>query len=146
LRNTKREPSSNTRRVNNLSPFSSHLSAVERTEWVNSSLNARMVMAEKIITGSVGNWDASKRGPRNKLTLSALTLVIIFQLAPCLSGVWAGPPFVTDDPETVEYRHWEFYFAAEYSNDKDGFSGTAPHLEINYGVWPNVQLHLKFEA
>jgi hypothetical protein len=99
-------------------------------------------MAEKKFAGSAGNWGATKRGPRNRFTLAALTLAIILQLAPCLSGVWAGPPFVTDDPETVEYRHWEFYLATEYSNDRDGFSGTAPQLEVNYGVWPNVQLHL----
>ncbi len=55
---------------------------------------------------------------------------------------WAGPPFITDDPETVEYRHWEFYVASTYAKEKDGQSGTAPHFEINYGVWPNVQLHM----
>ncbi len=61
-----------------------------------------------------------------------------------LRNAWAGPPFVTDDPEPVEYRHWEVYVASEYAKHKDGFSGTAPHFEVNYGVWPNVQLHLIF--
>jgi len=56
--------------------------------------------------------------------------------------VYCGPPFRTDDPETVEYRNWEFYVASQYANDKDGISGTAPHIELNYGVAPNVQLHL----
>jgi hypothetical protein len=56
--------------------------------------------------------------------------------------LFAGPPFRTDDPETVQYRHWEFYVATQYANDKEGVSGTAPHLEVNYGVAPNVQLHL----
>ncbi len=27
------------------------------------------------------------------------------------SRVSAGPPFLTDDPEPVEYKHWEFYIA-----------------------------------
>ncbi len=58
----------------------------------------------------------------------------------------AGPPFRTDDPEPVEYRNGEFYVAAEYANDRDGVSGTAPHLELNYGVVPNVQLHLLVPA
>jgi hypothetical protein len=26
---------------------------------------------------------------------------------------WAGPPYVTDDPEPVEYRHWEVYLASQ---------------------------------
>jgi len=42
----------------------------------------------------------------------------------------------------VEYRHWEIYLASEHTKDKEGFSGTAPHFEINYGVWPNMQLHM----
>jgi hypothetical protein len=54
----------------------------------------------------------------------------------------AGPPYNTDDPEPVEYRHWELYLASQNSHDRDGWTGTAPHVEVNYGVVPNVQLHL----
>jgi hypothetical protein len=31
--------------------------------------------------------------------------VVALVLAP--ADAWAGPPYTTDDPETVEYRHWE---------------------------------------
>jgi hypothetical protein len=55
---------------------------------------------------------------------------------------WAGPPFVTDDPEPVDYHHWEFYVASQLQHDKDGWSGTSPHFEVNYGALPNLQLHL----
>lgn len=54
----------------------------------------------------------------------------------------AGPPFVNDDPETVEYRHWEIYLAAQYIHGLDQYSSTLPHLEVNNGVIPNVQLHV----
>ncbi|MEO8846328.1 MAG: transporter [Kofleriaceae bacterium] len=53
----------------------------------------------------------------------------------------AGPPFTTDDPEPVEYRHWEFYLATQDTSTSSDSSGTAPHIELNYGVVPNVQLH-----
>jgi len=54
----------------------------------------------------------------------------------------AGPPYTTDDPETVDYRHWEVYLASQSFHDRDGWTGTAPHVEVNYGVVPNVQLHV----
>jgi hypothetical protein len=54
----------------------------------------------------------------------------------------SGPPFLTDDPEPVEYRHWEFYVASQHVKTADGWSGTAPHFEVNYGAIPNLQLHL----
>lgn len=54
----------------------------------------------------------------------------------------AGPPFVTDDPEPVEHRHWELYVGSNDTRTIEGWSGTAPHLEANYGVVPEVQLHL----
>ena len=57
-------------------------------------------------------------------------------------GIQAGPPFVTDDPEPVDYQHWEFYIASQHAQTSDGWSGTAPHIELNYGVITNVQLHL----
>lgn len=56
--------------------------------------------------------------------------------------VLAGPPFVTDDPEPVELHHWEVYIASIDAHDRDGTTGTAPHVEVNYGAVPNVQVHL----
>ena len=54
----------------------------------------------------------------------------------------AGPPYTTDDPEPVEYQHWEFYLASQLSKDTDGWSGTCPHFEMNYGAYKNLQLHV----
>jgi len=54
----------------------------------------------------------------------------------------AGPPYITDDPEPVEYRHWELYLASQSFHDKDGWTLTAPHVEVNYGPVPDVQLHV----
>jgi hypothetical protein len=74
----------------------------------------------------------------NRLVLLSIWMCIF--MFPSLA--WAGPPFQTDDPETVEYRHWEFYIASTYRLNKDGATGSIPEFEINYGVIPNVQLHL----
>ncbi len=54
----------------------------------------------------------------------------------------AGPPFVTDDPEPVDYKHGEFYIASQTSHNNAETSGTLPHLEFNYGPLPDVHLHL----
>ncbi len=54
----------------------------------------------------------------------------------------AGPPYTTDDPEPVEHHHWEFYLASQSSHDQGGWTGTAPHVELNYGAVPNLQLHV----
>ena len=67
---------------------------------------------------------------------------VLWLLPLCPLVALAGPPFVTDDPEPVEYRHWEFYLASQDTKTADGWSGTAPHLEVNYGAIPNLQLHL----
>jgi hypothetical protein len=56
--------------------------------------------------------------------------------------VFGGPPFLTDDPEPVDYQNWEFYLASMHTDTSGDWSGTAPHIEINYGVITNVQLHL----
>jgi len=55
----------------------------------------------------------------------------------------AGPPYTTDDPEPVEYRHWEIYLATQnYLAQGGARTGTAPHVEVNYGPVSNLQLHL----
>lgn len=78
--------------------------------------------------------------------LAALTILagLIVLSAALLrsSPALAGPPFLTDDPEPVEYKNWEVYLASQGALDRGGTSITAPHVEINYGVFPNVQLHM----
>jgi len=71
---------------------------------------------------------------------SLYSLMVVLSLCP--RGMQAGPPFVTDDPEPVEFRHWEFYLASQDGKTTDGWSGTVPHVELNYGAVPNVQVHL----
>ena len=56
--------------------------------------------------------------------------------------IYAGPPFDTDDPETVRFKHWEYYISSINSHQVGIWSGTSPHIELNYGLIPNVQVHL----
>ena len=73
---------------------------------------------------------------------SRILVVIIVIYVFTGAAAFAGPPFQTDDPEPVEYKHWEVYVASQGSFDQDGTSVTAPMFEVNYGVAPDVQLHL----
>jgi hypothetical protein len=83
----------------------------------------------------------------NRIHIPARLPAVLFAFLLCLGSValpaaWAGPPFITDDPETVEYHHGEFYIASQYAGNKDGREGTLPQFEFNYGIVPDVQLHL----
>jgi len=66
---------------------------------------------------------------------------IMFSIIGFSTAVYGGPPYFTDDPEPVEYQHWEFYVASQESKFGHDFSGTAPHFELNYGAVPDLQLH-----
>ena len=55
---------------------------------------------------------------------------------------YVGPPFITDDPEPVEFKHWEYYISTMNIFQKGVWEGTTPHIETNYGLVPNVQVHL----
>ena len=54
----------------------------------------------------------------------------------------AGPPFVTDDPEPVDYRHFEINMAMQGTYAKDGRAGAWPTIDANYGLLPGVQFHV----
>jgi hypothetical protein len=63
----------------------------------------------------------------------------VFMLAGAARAL-AGPPFFTDDPEPVQFRHYEIYAGAEYEHDLDEISGSLPFVEVNFGAAPNLQL------
>lgn len=70
--------------------------------------------------------------------MTALALSTGLVAAPAL----AGPPYLTDDPEPVELGHWEVYAASQWFLTRGAADGTAPHVEVNYGALPDLQLHV----
>lgn len=81
--------------------------------------------------------------PRTSIRGRDLSIILVACGLACAPfPALAGPPFITDDPEPVEYQHSEFYIASLLTSVSDGKSGTLPHIEYNYGVAPNVQLHI----
>lgn len=56
----------------------------------------------------------------------------------------AGPPFLTDDLEPVDYRHGELYLFSSSTRDAGGTSGVGPAVEFNYGILPDTQFHIIF--
>ncbi len=79
----------------------------------------------------------------NHTTIRSLTRTLYMLLSFSFTAeLFAGPPFKTDDPQPVDVLHWEFYLASQQQFDKHETNATCPHFEMNYGVIPNVQLHL----
>jgi hypothetical protein len=55
---------------------------------------------------------------------------------------WAGPPFLTDDPEPVDLNHFEFYVFETSINYSGNTLIQGPAAEFNWGVLPEVQIHV----
>src|SRR5208282_6020334 len=70
--------------------------------------------------------------------IAASVLVVILIVA---GPVWAGPPFVTDDPDTTDYQHWEIDCFSIYNHTTGADFAQIPALEVDYGLLPDVQLH-----
>jgi hypothetical protein len=74
---------------------------------------------------------------------SGLSIIVVACCLVCAPlPALAGPPFMADDPEPVEYQHSEFYIASQQTKSTSGRSGTLPHIEYNYGAAPDVHLHI----
>jgi hypothetical protein len=80
-----------------------------------------------------------KAGLRGAAKIRRLAVVVFLLSFPVFA--FAGPPYITDDREPVEYQHWEVYLASIFTKQPDAWTGTTPHVEVNYGVVPDVQLH-----
>jgi hypothetical protein len=58
-----------------------------------------------------------------------------------LNNAFAGPPFITDDPEPVELGHWEVCGFSAGASGHAHTTGLGPSLEVNYGAAQGLQLH-----
>lgn len=72
----------------------------------------------------------------------SVTTIIVCGVAFGPMLAMAGPPFRTDDPEPVEYGHYEFYTFFTGTHLNGDTSGFGPGFELNYGLIPNGQFHL----
>jgi hypothetical protein len=78
------------------------------------------------------------KGTRGALLLASLVLATTLP-----RPVTAGPPYTTDDPEPVELHHWEIYLATQdFFASGGAWIGALPMVEVNFGVLPQVQLHV----
>jgi len=66
----------------------------------------------------------------------------IFALVFAATAAQAGPPFQTDDPEPIEFRHYEFYTFASSDGTQAETDTAGPAVEFNWGALPNVHLHV----
>lgn len=66
-------------------------------------------------------------------------LWLVFAFA---ATAFAGPPFLTDDPEPVPFKHLEAYLFSTVDAMRGQTDITAPAFEFNVGVFPNLQVHL----
>src|SRR5437763_4200201 len=75
--------------------------------------------------------------------LRLLAIVLISLVGCLLSHAQGGPPLLTDDPGTAEYKHWEINLAVlpEIRHDSKEFE--LPNADFNYGATDHTQL--KFE-
>jgi hypothetical protein len=51
----------------------------------------------------------------------------------------AGPPYVSDDPEPTDYKHFEIYTFTNGTTTRDRTAG-ASGIDFNYGAAPDLQL------
>lgn len=56
---------------------------------------------------------------------------------------FAGPPFLTDDPEPTDTGHWEIYGPLFEADGKGAEYEGAVAAEFNYGAAPDVQITLE---
>lgn len=74
--------------------------------------------------------------------LGGIVVTLAVAASSLTTRAFAGPPFLTDDPDPVDYQHNEFYVFSVMDHSDGQTSASGPAIEYNRGVWPNVQFHV----
>src|ERR1022692_3313168 len=75
-------------------------------------------------------------------TSNSLKVVLFLLVLLCASKAWAqGPPYQTDDPTPVDYKHFEAYIFGAGGGTPAEYHPLGPAFEFNWGAIPRVQLH-----
>ena len=68
-----------------------------------------------------------------RVALGCCLSLLIAQVA------YAGPPYVSDDPEPTDYRHFEIYTFNSGTSTRNG-TDSETGIDVNYGGAPDLQL------
>ncbi len=68
-----------------------------------------------------------------------IALAALLMMPGSLVPAFAGPPYVTDDPEPTDYGHYEVYAFSGGTSTRDDIGG-ASGIDFNYGGAKDVQL------
>jgi hypothetical protein len=72
---------------------------------------------------------------------AAVSLYAVIAILPARAE--SGPPFITDDTDTPEYRHWEINLAFTYERRGSEHTFEAPLIDLNYGLLANTELKVE---
>ena len=78
--------------------------------------------------------------------MKAASGILFFAFLLSSPAAMAGPPFQNDDPQPVDFRHYELYVFGTADGTGVEMDTTGPAVEFNWGVVPNVQLHIVLPA
>jgi hypothetical protein len=80
--------------------------------------------------------DTERERPlRSTIVIQRAAALLLLAASPAL----AGPPYVSDDPEPTDYKHFEIYAFTEGVAAKADTSGSFG-IDFNYGAAPDLQL------
>lgn len=71
--------------------------------------------------------------------MSRVGIIICLTLAALIRSAIAGPPYLSDDPEPTDYKHYEIYTFGDGTSTHAGTDGETG-MDFNYGAAPNLQL------
>ena len=72
-----------------------------------------------------------------------LRVCLNLALIAATSAANAGPPYLTDDPETPPLHRWEAVLFTMGTIADGAATGALPAIEFNYGGFEATQLHIK---
>lgn len=75
---------------------------------------------------------------RTTFATAALMILALMAVRPAHAQ---GPPYQTDDPVPVDYKHYEFYIFGSADGTPVEMDSTGPAFEFNWGALPRLQIH-----
>ncbi len=81
-------------------------------------------------------------GDKRGFRVDRLIIFFPWLVSAFAATAFAGPPFLTDDPEPVSFKHYEVYLFSTADAMRGQTDIAAPAFEFNVGALPNLQVHL----